>query len=482
MSQAVADPVADFDRRTALALANARLQRAMDKGARHQDGNRRIAMPELPDPLAARTLASRIKDHTLQNLDRYLEQLVASVERNGGQVHFVRTADEARAVIAGIGRAAGVHRIVKSKSMVSEEIELNHYLEEEGFEVVETDLGEYILQIGNDKPSHLVAPVIHKTREDIAELFADKLGTVPDADPQTLTAAARAVLREKFRTADMGITGVNFAVAETGTICLVTNEGNGRFCTSRPRVVVSLMGMEKVIPRMTDLALFLKLLGKSATGQRITCYTTLMTGPRRPGDFDGPEEYHLVIMDRGRTDILGGKYRQTLRCIRCGACLNACPVYRKIGGHAYGSVYPGPIGKLITPLLNSRDQFEYLPLASSLCGACFEACPVRIDIPSLLIQMRSDLARDGRMSRLYALGFKMWKIGMSSAFLYHWGAKMGRVFLKPMTRDGWIRWLPGLAGGWTDHRDLPAMDRRPFRERWAELQQELAAEERGSTR
>jgi L-lactate dehydrogenase complex protein LldF len=248
---------------------------------------------------------------------------------------------------------------------------------------------------------------------------------------------ARKILREKFRRSEMGITGVNFAVAENGSICLVTNEGNGRFCSSRPRVVVSLMGIEKIVPRMKDLAVFFKLIGKSGTGQRITCYSTMINGPKRTEDFDGPEEFHLVILDRGRINILASDYRETLRCIRCGACLNACPVYRKIGGHAYESVYPGPIGKLVSPLLNSMESYENLPQASSLCGACFEACPVRIDIPAMLIRMRRDLVKMKRMPALLGIGFKLWKLGMQSKFLYHWGAKLHHWFLDAGAKDGW---------------------------------------------
>ncbi len=468
----------DFKRRTALALANARLALAVDRGTRRQDGARRDAMTEFEDPLAVRELAARIKDHTLQNLDRYLEQLTDGVERQGGRVHFAETGEDACRIIEEIARSAAVRMIVKSKSMVSEEIELNHHLADAGFEVVETDLGEYILQIGHEKPSHIVAPVIHKSKQDIARLFESVLGVPYTEDPPTLTAAARTILREKFKRADMGLTGVNFAVAETGTVCIVTNEGNGRFCTSRPRVLVSLMGMEKIIPRMKDLAVFLKLLGKSGTGQRITCYTALTTGPKRTGDFDGPEEFHLVILDRGRMKILASDYRSTLRCIRCGACLNACPVYRKIGGHAYDSVYPGPIGKLVTPLLNSLAEYENLPQASSLCGACLEACPVRIDIPAMLIRMRNDLLKQGRLPWTWGVGFRLWRVGMQSKLLYKLGAKLSHWFVDAGARGGWHRTMPGPAAPWTDHRDFPALADRPFHERWHELKSELDAKER----
>ena len=463
----------DFKKNVAIAMANSRMIMAVEKGTSRQDGGRRSAMKEFDDQLGVRDLAARIKDHTLQNLDRYLEQLVTNIEKLGGKVHFAETGEQANEIIEQIARDASAHTIIKSKSMVSEEIELNHHLDAKGFDVVETDLGEYILQIGDEKPSHIVAPVVHKKKEDIAQLFHEKLGIPYTEDPETLTAAARKILREKFKQADMGITGVNFAVAETGTIALVTNEGNGRFCSSRPRVVVSLMGVEKIVPRLKDLALFYKLIGKSGTGQRITCYSAMTTGPKLPDDFDGPEEFHLVILDRGRIKILGSEYRETLRCIRCGACLNACPVYRKIGGHAYESVYPGPIGKLVTPLLNSMTEYENLPQASSLCGACCEACPVRIDIPSMLIKMRNDLVGKKRYPFGYGMSFKMWKLGMQSKFLYHWGAKMFHWFVDSGASNGWNRTLPGPGSGWTDHRDFPAMAEKPFHDRWAELKKQL---------
>lgn len=466
----------DFKRSSTLALANKRLGSAMDAATRRQDNGRRAIMPELGDPLAIRELGARIKNHTLHNLDRYLTQLVENVRRHGGVVHFAETGEQAREIITDIARKAKARTIVKGKSMVSEEIELNDALEAAGFEVAETDLGEYILQLAGEKPSHIVTPVLHKTREDIGKLFAEKLGIPYTSDPEELTAVARRVLREKFRTADMGITGVNFAVAETGTLCIVTNEGNGRMCTSRPRVLVSLMGMEKVVPRMVDLAVMLKLLAKSATGQRITCYTNLMTGPKRPADADGPEEFHLVIMDRGRSSILASDYWEALRCIRCGACLNACPVYRKLGGHAYESVYPGPIGKVITPLLADLAMYAHLPQASSLCEACFEACPMRINIPAMLLELRSTLVRTKQAPLGWRLGFKGWRMGMSSHFLYSWGARFGRWGLRLLSKNGWTSWLPGPFSPWTQYRDLPGMAPRPFHRRWANLKKELDEE------
>lgn len=468
----------DFKRQTALALANEQLKINTEASTRRKDEGRRRLMPELPDPMGARETAARIKDHTLQNLDRYVVQFADNVRGHGGQVHFAETGEQACAIIREIATQTGVRHIVKSKSMASEEIELNHELEGAGLEVTETDLGEYILQLCGEKPSHIVTPVAHKNRDEVGRIFHEKLGVEYTTDPPTLTAHARRILREKFRHSEMGIIGCNFGIAESGTVVIVTNEGNGRLCASRPRVLVCLMGMEKLIPRMKDLPIFLKILAKSASGQRMTCYTSLTTGPRRGEDFDGPEEFHIVIMDRNRSSILGSPYRATLRCIRCGACLNACPVYRKIGGHAYESTYPGPIGKLITPLLSGMEGYENLPQASSLCGACLDACPVRIDIPTMLIEMRNDLARAGKLGFFYRMGFRFWRIGMQSKFLYRWGSKMGHLFMDVAAQDGWHRKLPGMASAWTDHRDFPAMADRPFHKRWDDLKTQLDDEEK----
>ena len=464
----------DFKRSAAAALANTHLGATMDAATRRQDTARRAMMPELGDPLAVRKLGAQIKNHTLLHLDRYVEQFAENFRKNGGEVHFADTAEDACRIITEIARQAGAERIVKSKSMVSEEVHLNEALIEAGFEVTETDLGEYILQLADERPSHIVTPVLHRTRADIGRLFADKLGIEYTDDPPTLTAVAREVLREKFKQADLAVTGVNFAVAETGTLAMVTNEGNGRMCTSVPRTVVSLMGIEKIVPRMIDLVVNIKLLAKSATGQRITCYTNLMTGPRRADDADGPEAFHLVLLNRGRSDILAGDYWEALRCIRCGACLNACPVYRKIGGHAYESVYPGPIGKVITPLLNNLIDYKDLPNASSLCEACYEACPQRINLPAMLLGLRNDLRLQGQAPLAWRLGFKGWRLGMSSHLLYRWGAACGRLGMRLLAKDGWVRRMfAGPGAVWTRYRDLPVLDKRPFHKRWPALKAEL---------
>src|SRR5438067_786401 len=398
----------DFMAAAGQALADRPLQSALVRlTSRLMAANRR-GYAALPDSEKLRDHAKRIKEHTLANLDKYLEQLEASVQRNGGQVHWASTAEEARQIVLQIAKQSNCKRAVKSKSMTSEEIHLNGALEASGVEVTETDFGEFIIQLAGERPSHLVAPAVHHTRESIARILSKEVGRdVPD-DPQLLAGVGRRLLREKFRIADMGISGANFAVAETGTIVLVTNEGNGRLTTTCPRVHVALVGIEKVIPRLADLPVFLKLLARAATGQTLSIYTTMITGPKRPGELDGPEVFHLVLLDNGRSRILASPFRESLQCIRCGACLNACPVYRRIGGHAYGGVYSGPIGSILTPLYDSVADNPHLPHASSLCGACQAACPVRINIPHMLIGLR-ELQHHDKPNRWESLAYGLWK-------------------------------------------------------------------------
>jgi L-lactate dehydrogenase complex protein LldF len=431
-------------------------------------GNRR-GYAALSDSSKLRDHAKQIKQHTLAHLDQYLEQLEASIHKLGGHVHWAATAADARQIILDIARQTGCRRIVKSKSMTSEEVHLNPALEAAGLEVTETDFGEFIIQLTGERPSHMVAPAVHHTRESVARVLSEKLGeSLPD-DARILALTGRRVLREKFRAADMGITGANFAVAEAGTVALVTNEGNGRLTTTCPRVHVALMGMEKVIPRLADLPVFLKLLARAATGQTLSVYTTLITGPRRPGEMDGPEEFHLVLLDNGRSRILATPFRESLECIRCGACMNACPVYRRIGGHAYGGVYVGPIGSILTPLYDSVEENPHLPHASSLCGACLAACPVKINIPQMLIGLRELQHHDPKASRWERLAYRLWREVLCRPRLYRLALKLARVFLRPLAKHGWLRRLPGPGSGWTDIRDFPAPASKPFRERWKEL-------------
>jgi L-lactate dehydrogenase complex protein LldF len=458
----------DFLGASAQALADPPLQAALVRlTSTLMAGNRR-GYANLADSDKLRDHAKRIKEHTLSHLDQYLEELDASVQKLGGQVHWAADAEEACRIVVDIARKCNCRRTVKSKSMTSEEIHLNPALEAAGVEVTETDFGEFILQVAGERPSHLVAPAVHHTRESVARILSRYVGMPLPDDAQVLAMTGRRILREKFRAADLGITGVNFAVAETGTIVLVTNEGNGRLTTTLPRVHVALMGMEKVIPRLGDLPVFLKLLARGATGQTLSVYTTLITGPRRGAERDGPEEFHLVILDNGRSKVLGTPFRESLQCIRCGACLNACPVYRRIGGHAYGGVYAGPIGSILTPLYDSMSANHHLPHASSLCGACQAACPVKINIPHMLIGLR-ELQQHGKSSRSEALAYRVWQAVLRRPWLYRLVLRCARLILRPLAKDGWLRRLPGPGAGWTSVRDFPAPAARSFRERWNDL-------------
>ncbi|MCH7712612.1 MAG: iron-sulfur cluster-binding protein [Chloroflexi bacterium] len=429
--------------------------------------------------------ARQIKVHTLDHLDYYLDLLEQNVTRAGGQVHFAADAAQANAIVAAIAKSGGVKIVTKGKSMVSEELSLNPVLEAMGVEVFETDLGEYIIQLAGETPSHLVAPALHKTKEQVAQLFSDKLGLPLLESIEDMAKAAREILREKFLTAEMGISGANFLVAETGTLVIITNEGNGRMCTSAPRIHVGITGMEKVIPSLQDLAVFLRLLPRSATGQRITSYVTMVTGPRRETDEDGPEEFHLVIVDNGRSKMLADPdLREALYCIRCGACLNICPVYKKVGGHAYGWVYPGPIGAVVSPSLVGLKQAKDLPQASSLCGACREVCPVKINIPRMLLHLRNTLAESpdpkenaaGDGERLVARGYA-WL--MSSPALLSLAHRVARSLQRPLlmlpfspltrsrTRRGAIgRVRLPLLSRWTRSKDIPLLPPRTFHEIW----------------
>jgi L-lactate dehydrogenase complex protein LldF len=457
----------DFHTLSVKAAGDEKLKRSINNAVLRQHTARQLRVLELPDSDKLRTLAGEIKQHSLDNLDYYLDQLVGQVEKNGGNVHFAATAEDARQIILDIAKDHDARRVIKSKSMVSEEINLAHALEAAGLDVVETDLGEFIVQISKDRPSHLVAPIVHKDKASIAKLFSEYFKTPYNDDPSAMTMQARAFLRDKFRTSDFGITGGNFLCAETGLVCSIENEGNQRQSVSTPRVLVALVGIEKIVPRMVDLAVMLKLLTRSATGAPISIYTNLYGGPRSFGEKDGPEEFHLVLVDNGRTEILGSEYRETLRCIRCGACLNACPIYRKIGGHAYGSVYPGPIGALITPLFQGLSKFKDLPQASSLCGACYEACPVKINIPKYLIQMRRDIVQTHLNGRIERFVYRMWARGLHSSLMYAVICKLQKWDLRRRAKgSGWVRKLPRVAAGWTQVRDMPAPAKRTFHETW----------------
>jgi L-lactate dehydrogenase complex protein LldF len=459
----------DFTGAVAQALLDVPLQSALSRLSDTLLTANRRGYQALPDSDHLRDHAKQIKEHALAHLDEYLEQLEASVLRAGGHVHWAATAEDARRIVVEIADQTACRRIVKSKSMTSEEIHLNAALEKAGLEVTETDFGEFIIQLAGERPSHLVAPAVHHTRESVARVLSKHFGRQLPDDPTALAAAGREALRTKFEQADMGISGANFAVAETGTIVLITNEGNGRLTTTWPRVHVAIMGMEKVVPRWADLPVFLKLLARAATGQSLSVYTTLITGPRREEEMDGPEKFHLILLDNGRSRILATPFRESLQCIRCGACLNACPVYRRIGGHAYGGVYAGPIGSILTPLYDSVQDNPHLPHASSLCGACQAACPVRINIPQMLIGLR-ELQHKGRAAGGERLAYGLWAGLMKRPWLYRLVLRLARLGLRSFAKEGWLRHLPGPGAGWTGVRDFPAPAAKSFRQRWKEFQ------------
>jgi L-lactate dehydrogenase complex protein LldF len=459
--------------RAGRALGDRFLQQALDVATTKFIGLRREAFDAFPEGDRLRDRAREIKEATLQRLDAHLERLIDRIEARGGRVHYAGTAEDARRIVLEIATRAGARVAVKSKSMATEEIHLNEALEAAGVTPIETDLGEYIIQLAHERPSHIIAPAIHKTRGQVAALFAKELRRpgLPD-DPEVLTRVAREELREKFLLADVGITGANFAVADTGTVVLVTNEGNGRMATSLPRIHIAVMGVEKVIPSMTDLMVYLAILARSATGQRLSVYTTLVQGPRRPGELEGPEEFHLVLLDNGRIAQIAGPLREALSCLRCGACLNVCPVYRQIGGHAYGYTYPGPIGILLTAMLNGTGTVNELAHASSLCGACADACPVRIDIPRMLVDLRRQVAQERIAPRAERLAFTALATILRRPALYRLAVRAGRLAQRPFARRGAIGRAPFALSAWTRTRDLPPVAARTFQERWPELERE----------
>ncbi|HLH15807.1 MAG TPA: LutB/LldF family L-lactate oxidation iron-sulfur protein [Bryobacteraceae bacterium] len=469
---------AEFQQKILETLADANLQLAIYTATGRLKDKRveNVAPDVLPDYQELRAQANAIKKHTIENLDYYLEQFERNVEAHGGKVVWCKDAGEVSDFILGLAKERRARLIVKSKSMTTEEIDLNESLEHHGLESVETDLGEYILQLAHERPYHIVAPALHKTRYDVAGIFSKNLHVPEETVPEKQTAIARAVLREKFLAADIGISGANFLVADSGAVCIVENEGNARLTTTAPKIHIAVAGIEKLIPRAQDLATFLKLLARSATGQALSVYTSFLSGPRRAGagEIDGPDEFYVVLLDNGRTRLLPDRARrQSLYCIRCGACLNTCPVYRKIGGHSFPWVYSGPIGAIITPQFMGVGHEPGLPFASSLCGACGEVCPVKIDIPKVLLDLRSEVkkaeAREGH-SRLERLAFRAFAWVMTHPRVYAMAGRMAAA-VAPASDGGWIRHLPApLAVGplkaWLSQRDLPPPPARSFRDLW----------------
>ncbi|HIO62790.1 MAG TPA: iron-sulfur cluster-binding protein [Dehalococcoidia bacterium] len=466
----------DFRQGAGAALSDPKIQANLE-GLYNGFHQARIdASDQTPDWEALQDKGRAIKAHTLDNLAYYLEMVERNVIASGGHIYFAKDAEAASNYVVNLAKERGIELVIKGKSMVSEEMALNHRLEEEGIEPVETDLGEYIVQLAEETPFHIIAPAIHKSRVEVSELFVEKLNVPMYDNIEDLTREARDQLRQKFVDAGMGITGANFIVAETGTVTLVTNEGNGRMCTSMPKIHVAITGMEKVVPSIEDLGLFLRLLIRSATGQRISSYVTTVTGPRGEDEVDGPEEFHLVIVDNGRSKMLADpNLREALYCLRCGACLNACPVYRKVGGHAYGWVYPGPIGAIVSPMLTNLSEAKDLPYASTLCGACKEACPVKINIPRMLLYLRKELTQGETypehksVSMAESTAVKGWRASVSSSFMMRLSNLGGRLLQLPFVRGGRIDRLPSPLSGWTKHRKFPAIASKPFRTRWKNI-------------
>lgn len=431
---------------------------------------RQIAADGLPEFDALRDIGRDVRNHTLEYLDYYLETFEANVTSHGGTVHWCPTDDDARDAILQICQTAGAKTVTKGKSMVTEEIAINRYLEDHGIKAIETDLGEYIIQLRDEPPSHIVGPAIHLKKEQIAETFRSHHTQYdPDRtleDVPTIVREAREILRQKYIDADVGITGANFLVAETGTSIIVTNEGNGDLSQTLPKVHIVVASIEKVIPTLEDACTLLRLLARSATGQEFSAYTTFSTGPKRSDDPDGPEQYHVILLDNGRSDLLGTEFQDVLRCIRCAACMNHCPVYTSVGGHAYGSVYPGPIGSVLTPALTGIEQSHHLPNASTFCGKCEEVCPMHIPLPKMMRYWREkafDQQLDPPVNR-WALAFWAWCARTPS--FYHLGTGlMSRVLHYLGRREGHLVRLP-FASAWTKHRDFPTPEKATFQSQW----------------
>jgi L-lactate dehydrogenase complex protein LldF len=473
MSGVALDPktASPFPIAAATAMGDTQLRKNVRHATEVIQAKRARVVGEMQDWQQLREAGKQIREHTMQNLDSYLEEFEENCTRAGGVVHWARDAAEARSIVVSLVKASGSDEVIKIKSMTTEEIGLNRALETAGIQPYETDLAELIIQLGEDQPSHIVVPALHKNRQQIREIFRREMN-LPDLgeQPQDLADAARRFLREKFLRVKTAVSGANFLIAETGGVCVVESEGNGRMCLTLPETLITIAGIDKVLPRFRDLEVMLQLLPRSATGERMNPYNSIWTGV---DPTDGPVAFHIVLMDNARTGILAdAESRQTLHCIRCAACQNACPVYRQTGGHAYGSVYAGPIGAILTPQLQEMQHAQSLPYASSLCGACYEVCPVKINIPEVLIHLRNKVVQQNTagfagLFDVEAGAMKAMAMIFRSERRFRAAQRLGRMAESPLVgKDGWIGWLPGLLGGWTQVRDLQEMPKETFRDWW----------------
>lgn len=460
----------DFVGRSSKGLKDTELQKSLTRFQTGFSSKRTEAVAKLPEFEDLRDIAIEIKNNTLENLDFYLEYFAEQVEAGGGHVHWCENPEDARQTILEICKEADARTVTKSKSMIGEEIGLNSFLEENDIAPIETDLGEYIVQLAEEYPSHIIAPAVHKTKDQVADLFyshhKNKGAKRRLEGVQELVDEARKMLRQKFLSADVGITGANFLVAETGTTTIVTNEGNGDLTQILPKTHVVLATLEKVVPTLNDMSTILRILARSATGQEFSSYTTMSTGPKREGDLDGPENFHVILLDNGRSSLLGSEYREILRCIKCGACMNHCPVYGTIGGHAYGWVYPGPVGAVLTPNLIGLSAARHLPNASTFCGRCEEVCPMRIPLPGLMRKLRQDEFKSKLSPGHFRLGLKIWAWLACRPVIYRVTIKMAIKLLRGFgSSKGRISYFP-LAKGWTNGRDMPLPESRSFQSLW----------------
>lgn len=472
------EPTIPLEERAKVALNDEFLRKAVRFTTEKLRNGRKTAAEELGNWQDWRTQGRDIRLHTIAHLDYYLSLFVNNLRAAGGHVHFASTAEEAVEITMKIAAAKEAKSVVKSKSMVSEEVHINKFFEESKIEVVETDLGEYIIQLAGETPSHIIIPAIHKNKQQVAELFSAEAGRELPADTQILAGFARSKLREKFLQADIGMTGCNFAIAESGSMVIFSNEGNGRMVSTVPKTQITFMGMERIIPSWEDLETMATLLPRSATGQKLTVYMSAINGPRRDEDSDGPEDLHVIILDNGRSRQLGDpEFQEVLNCIRCGACLNACPVYRHVGGHAYGWVYSGPIGAVLTPRLNEDvEKWGEVANASSLCGACWEACPVKIPLHDMLVSIRHRNVEANVTKAAEKLGMKAFKLIASNHKLYGRAMKLGRLGQLPLVNDGVIKSQMGPLKGWNRYRYAPALAQKSFRDSWKALDHDLQRE------